>query len=115
VFCMIGRGEMNARVVYEDEEFMAFDDITPQGPVHTLIIPKTHYASLADGIPTDAMGRLLALVPRIAEIKGISESGYRVVLNTGRDASQTVGHLHLHVVGGGPMTHGMVRFDEPRS
>ena len=66
----------------------------------TIIVPKQHFASLDDGVPADLLGQLMARVPEIAKIKGIDESGYRVVVNTGADAGQTVFHLHIHILGG---------------
>jgi histidine triad (HIT) family protein len=111
IFCMIGDGSMEARVVYEDDAVVAFDDITPQAPVHTLIIPRTHYANLGDDVPADVLAALFGAVGKVAEIKGVAGSGYRVIVNNGRDASQSVGHLHVHLIGGGAMSHGMVHFE----
>ena len=110
VFCMIGAGEIEAKVVYEDEHVVAFDDIMPQGPVHTLIIPRKHFAHLGDGVPAEVIVALFEAVSRVADLKDIAGSGYRVIVNTGRDAAQTVQHLHVHVLGGAPMSHGMVSF-----
>lgn len=112
IFCMIARGEVPARVVYEDDVLIAFDDIAAQAPVHTLIIPKEHYRNLSDPIPATVLAQIFALVPRIAEMKGVTGSGYRVIVNNGLDSNQTVQHLHVHVLGGKRMTHGMVDFDE---
>ena len=114
VFCMIARGDIPAALVYEDERVVAFDDIAPQAPVHALIIPRTHFANIADGVPPDVLEALMRAVPRVAEIKGIAESGYRVIINTGPDAAQSVHHLHVHVLGGRTMAEGMVAFDEGR-
>ena len=111
IFCMVGAGEMESKKVYEDETVVAFDDIAPQAPVHVLIIPKTHFDSMSDDVPEDVMCALFSAVPRVAEIKGLDEGGYRVIINNGRDANQTVGHLHVHVIGGRAMSHGMVNFD----
>jgi histidine triad (HIT) family protein len=111
IFCMIANHEMEARIVLEDETFLAFDDITPQAPVHTLIIPKVHYDNLGDDVPTDVLAALLGAVPKVAALKGVAASGYRVIVNNGRDASQSVGHLHVHMLGGGAMSHGMVHFE----
>lgn len=108
VFCMIGRGEIPAAIVYEDEHVVAFDDIAPQAPVHTLIIPRAHYASIADAVPPEVIWSVMAAVPRVAEIKGVAESGYRVIINTGPDAAQSVHHFHVHVLGGRAMAEGMV-------
>jgi histidine triad (HIT) family protein len=101
---------MDAAIVYEDDLVLAFDDIMPQAPVHTLVVPKRHHSDLADGVPRETLCALFEAVPKVAEIKGVSDSGYRVIVNKGRDASQTVGHLHVHVLAGRHMAHGMVRF-----
>lgn len=108
IFCMIGRGEIPASVVYEDDEVLAFDDIAPQAPVHTLIIPREHYANVADGVPPETMLRVMGTIPRVAEAKGIAGSGYRVIINTGPDAAQSVHHFHVHILGGKAMAEGMV-------
>lgn len=112
IFCMVAAGEIPARIVYEDETLVAFDDIAPQSPVHTLIIPREHYEHLGDDVPADVMCALMAAVPKVAEIKGVAQGGYRVIINNGRDAMQTVHHLHVHVIGGRAMGHGMVRFSD---
>lgn len=100
LFCNIIEGAIPSKKVYEDDVCYVFDDIAPEAPVHTLIVPKQHFASLNDGVPADLLGQLMARVPEIAKIKGIDECGYRVVVNTGADAGQTVFHLHLHILGG---------------
>lgn len=110
IFCKLAAGELPASVVYETDEVLAFDDVQPQAPVHVLIVPKAHYEHLGSGVPDGVLAALLAAVPRVAEAKRIDESGYRVIINTGADAAQTVKHLHVHVLGGAPMAHGMVRF-----
>ena len=112
IFCKIARGEAPASLVYEDELVIAFDDISPQAPIHTLIIPRSHYESPADDLPAELMAALGAAVPIVAEAKGLSESGYRLILNVGRDASQSVPHMHLHVLGGRAMSHRMCNFAE---
>ena len=112
IFCAIGRGEVPARVVWEDERVVAFDDIAPQAPVHTLVIPREHHAHLGDKMPDDLIASLFSDIPRIVEVKGLSESCYRLIVNKGSDANQTVAHVHVHVLGGRPMSHGMVRFAE---
>ena len=111
IFCMIGRGDMDARVVYSDDLVVAFDDITPQAPVHTLVIPRKHYSDMGDDVPPEVAEALFAAITKVAAIKGVDRTGYRVIINNGRDASQTVQHLHVHVMGGAPFSHGMVRFD----
>jgi len=112
IFCRIASGEIPAAVVYEDETVVAFDDVSPQAPVHVLIVPRAHYAHLGDGIPADVLAGLFAAVPRVADAKGLGKRGYRVIVNAGPDAMQTVPHLHVHVMGGARMGHGMVQFAE---
>ena len=112
IFCRIASGEIPAEFVYEDDRVVAFDDLSPQAPVHTLVIPRAHHANLGDGTDEALLGALFAAVPRVARVKGIDESGYRVIVNTGRDASQTVTHLHVHVIGGRSMAEGMISFSD---
>lgn len=102
VFCKIVRGELPSRKVYEDEEVLAFHDIHPVAPVHLLLIPKAHVASLADCGPGHQalLGRLLLLAPKLAKEQGLDQ-GFRTMINTGRGGGQEVFHLHLHVFGGG--------------
>lgn len=109
VFCMVADGRIQAKVVLEDEEIVAFDDIAPQAPVHVLIVPRRHFEHLGDGLPPELVARLFLAVPEVARRKGIDESGYRVIVNSGRDGAQTVKHLHVHVLGGAAMAEGMVR------
>jgi histidine triad (HIT) family protein len=108
IFCKIVRGEVPANKVYEDAEILAFHDIRPQAPVHFMLVPKKHIASLAEVGADDAgmLGRLFALSGRLARENG-SPDGYRTIVNTGRIGRQEVMHLHVHVIGGpnvlGPM------------
>ncbi len=108
IFCKIVRGEIPAKKVYEDEEILAFNDINPLRPVHVLVIPKKHIASLSTATPEDTLvlGRILAKANEIACSQG-STDGFRVIINTGRVGQQEVPHLHAHIVGGsdpvGPM------------
>ncbi len=101
IFCKIVAGQIPARKAFEDDELLAFHDIHPWAPVHLLVIPKTHIATLADvGPEHDALlGRMLGLAPRLMRELGVS-NGFRTVINTGRDGGQEVGHLHMHVMGG---------------
>jgi histidine triad (HIT) family protein len=106
LFCRIANKEIPARIVYEDERILAFDDIRPQAPVHVLVIPKAHWASLND-VPQDGqgvLGEILLKAREIAGLKGIRESGYRIVLNTAADSGQEVLHVHFHILGGRRMT-----------
>ena len=110
LFCKIARGEIPVTPVYEDDRVVAFDDIDPQAPVHTLVIPRTHYTNLNDDIPAEDLAAVLGAAQHVARIKGVGTSGYRVIINSGHDSNQTVHHLHMHVLGGQPMAHGMVLF-----
>ncbi|MCL4553632.1 MAG: histidine triad nucleotide-binding protein [Actinobacteria bacterium] len=112
VFCMIVDGAIPSNKIYEDDDVIAFDDIAPQAPTHILVIPKKHYVDLSDDVPREVLCNLFSVVAMVAKHTGISESGYRVIINNGSDANQTVGHLHAHVMGGRRMSHGMVCFDE---
>ena len=100
-FCKIVAGQIPARKAYEDAELLAFHDIHPWAPVHVLVIPKQHIATLSDvGPEHDALlGRMLALAPRLMRELGVV-NGFRPVINTGRDGGQEVQHLHMHVMGG---------------
>ena len=102
LFCRIARKEAPAAVIFEDEWMLAFEDIHPQAPVHTLIIPKEHYASLAEVAEKDAalLGNLLLRARELAHQKGLDARGYRIVLNTGPDSGQAVFHIHFHLLGG---------------
>lgn len=104
-FCRVAEGKALARVVFADDEVVAFHDIAPRAPVHVLVIPRRHIASLAHASQEDRdiLGKLLAAAAEAARQAGIADSGYRVVANSGVEGGQTVGHLHLHVLGGRPM------------
>jgi histidine triad (HIT) family protein len=106
LFCKIVQKTIPGKIVYEDERTLAFDDINPQAPIHSLIIPKKHVVSVQDCKDQDSelLAQLLITCTKVAKLKGLSDSGYRIVTNTGRDAGQTVFHLHLHVLGGRHMS-----------
>lgn len=110
IFCKIAAGEIPVEAVWESDTVIAFDDVSPQAPVHTLVIPRKHVTNLADAGGEQLLGVLFAAIPEVAQAKGVAESGYRVIVNNGPDANQTVQHLHVHVLGGREMAHGMVRF-----
>ena len=112
IFCMIANGELATNVVYENDDVIAFEDASPQAPVHTLVIPKKHYRNLDDDVPAALLGAIFCGVREVARIKGVAETGYRVIVNNGPDSNQTVQHLHVHILGGRHMTHGMVNFDQ---
>jgi len=105
LFCRIARKELPARIVYEDERVLAFEDIRPRAPVHVLVIPKEHFASLNDAPQGSEalLGELLLRARAVAGEKGVGGSGFRIVLNTGRDSGQEVQHIHFHVIGGRPL------------
>ena len=102
LFCGIASGEIPGDIVYRDESVLAFRDIDPKAPVHLLIIPRKHIAGVNDLETEDAatLGHAMAAARRLAAEHGVSESGFRIVVNTGPDAAQSVHHIHLHLLGG---------------
>jgi histidine triad (HIT) family protein len=105
LFCKIVNHEIPAKILFEDDDLLAFSDIRPMAPTHALVIPKRHMTSLEDAAPGDAtlLGKLVLACQRVARESGIAASGYRVVANTGANGGQTVFHLHFHVLGGRAM------------
>jgi histidine triad (HIT) family protein len=105
LFCKIVNKEVPAKIVFEDDDLLAFHDIKAGAPTHVLVIPKRHVASLNDVGPEEAplLGKIVAAAQRVARETGIAETGYRVVFNTGPNAGQTVFHVHMHVLGGRAM------------
>ena len=102
LFCKIIKGEIPSTKVYEDDEILAFNDINPAAPIHILVIPKKHITSLVHmEIEDEALvGKIYGVINKIADEKGFKESGYRVIVNCGKDAGQEVMHLHFHVLAG---------------
>jgi len=100
LFCKIVRKEIPAKIVAESPECVAFRDINPQAPIHVLVIPREHVASLNEATDAAMIGRLALFAAEIAKREGISEGGYRTVINTNAGAGQTVFHVHLHLLGG---------------
>ena len=102
LFCKIANKELPSEILYEDDEFLVFKDINPQAPIHLLIIPKEHLESVDHLREKDKelIGRLLLLAQKIARDQGVAKSGYRLVFNVGKNAGQTIDHLHLHLLGG---------------
>ena len=102
IFCKIATGDMAAKTVAETDDLVAFRDVNPQAPVHVLIIPRKHVATLNDLTPDDAamVGKMFLLAAEIAKKEKIDQSGYRTVFNTNKDGAQSVFHVHLHVLGG---------------
>lgn len=102
IFCKIAQGTIPSNKIYEDERVVAFHDIQPQAPVHLLVIPKKHIASMKEAEAEDAelMGHVLLTAQRVAREAGLEENGYRIINNCGKDAGQVVFHIHFHVLGG---------------
>lgn len=106
IFCKIVNKEIPANIIYEDEHVIAFPDIKPAAPVHILVIPKRHIDSLVETCSEDAslLGYIMTTIPQIADKLGMSEDGFRTVVNTKDNGGQTVYHIHFHVLGGKFMT-----------
>jgi histidine triad (HIT) family protein len=102
LFCKIVQGQIPATVTYRDDEVVAFKDLNPRAPLHQLVIPTRHIATLAGAAEEDApiLGRLMVVASKLARDAGHGERGFRVVMNAGADAGQTVFHVHLHVLAG---------------
>lgn len=109
IFCKIVSGEILGTVVYKDEQVTAFRDIRPVAPTHILVVPNRHIASTNEVSEQDEqlLGHMLTVVKPIADAEGITQRGYRLIVNTGPDANQVVFHLHLHIIGGQHMRHPM--------
>lgn len=105
LFCDIAQKRQASDMVFEDSELAAFRDINPKAATHILIVPKRHIESLASVTPDDSalLGRLLRRAQLLAEQEGIDQSGYKVVINTGRHGGQVIDHLHIHLLGGEPV------------
>ena len=106
LFCALVEGKVNAKIVYQDDHIVAFKDIKPQAPVHLLLIPRKHLAGVLDLEPEDhaLIGEIFQVASRLAREQGIADSGFRIVVNSGADAGQSVFHLHYHLIGGRLMT-----------
>jgi histidine triad (HIT) family protein len=109
IFCKIANGAIPSEKVYENAEVVAFDDIHPMAPVHVVIIPKKHIPTLLDLTKADmsSIGSMLIAAQEVARIKGISERGFRVVINCNKEGGQVIFHLHLHVLGGKKLKDGL--------
>lgn len=105
IFCRIIAGEIPAKIVYEDEQCVAFNDINPQAPRHVLVIPREHFASLREAEEKHALtiGHVMLACAKIADQEGFGQNGFRTVINTGKNAQQSVFHLHVHLLGGKEM------------
>ena len=107
VFCKIARKEIPARIAYEDRQVVAFEDVNPQAPTHTLVISKTHYPTLNDVAAQQdeaLLGHIMLVAIRLAKDKGLQDDGYRLVANCHESAGQSVFHIHLHLLGGRKFT-----------
>ena len=105
LFCKMVEGKIPPDIVYEDDQVLAFRDISPQAPVHVLVIPKRHVSTLNDLAPEDAQlaGQLTLAAARVAKQEGVADNGYRTVMNCNADGGQTVFHIHMHVLAGRPL------------
>lgn len=105
IFCRVANGSIPARIAHEDDQTIAFHDIDPRAPVHVLIIPREHISAVdqlrEENVPV--MGELFMVARRLARELGVADSGYRMVVNNGRDAGQSVDHVHMHLLGGRPL------------
>ena len=99
IFCKIVRGEIPAAVVYESSDALAFEDVNPMAPVHVVVVPKKHVATLMD-VPDGMMDSLMMAARNVAELKGIAATGFRTVINCNKEGGQVIFHLHVHVLGG---------------
>jgi histidine triad (HIT) family protein len=106
LFCKIIDGQIPGNIVFQDDQLVAFKDINPQAPLHVLVVPRRHIASLNDLAPADdvLVGSLFRAAAALAREHGYAERGYRTVFNTNREAGQTVSHIHLHLLAGRPLT-----------
>ncbi|MDR0979085.1 MAG: histidine triad nucleotide-binding protein [Lachnospiraceae bacterium] len=102
IFCKIINKEINSKILYEDEEIIAFNDINPIAPIHILVLPKKHISKLTDLKKEDeaVIGKIMSVINKLAKENNIAETGFRVVANCGVDGGQAVGHIHFHLLGG---------------
>ncbi len=108
IFCKIAAGEIPAKVVYETDDVIAFEDLNPQAPVHVLVVPKKHHEHILDDVSAEELASVVEAIGEVARAKGLADRGFRVIANTGADAGQTVAHLHFHVLGGTPLGEGLI-------
>ena len=110
IFCKIIAHEIPSDFLYEDDDVVVINDVSPQAPVHMLVLPKKHVESVAatSDADTELLGRMMRAAAKMAAARDVDQSGFRLIVNTGSDAAQSVRHLHLHVLGGKKMTEQMV-------
>jgi len=106
IFCKIIQGEIPANIVYESADALAFDDVNPMAPVHVVVVPKTHVATLMD-VDGGVMEGLMTAVREAAKIKGVAAKGFRTVINCNEEGGQVIFHLHIHVLGGRKLSDDM--------
>ena len=104
IFCSIIKGDIPAKIIYEDDRVIAFNDVNAQAPVHFLVIPKEHISTANDASDEALMGRLSITAANVAKELGFDQNGYRLVMNCNSDGGQTVSHIHLHCLAGRQMT-----------
>ncbi len=109
IFCKIANGTIPSKIVYEDAEVVAFDDIHPMAPIHVIIIPKKHVPTMLDVTKTDMslIGSMFTAAQEVGRIKGINKRGFRVVINCNKEGGQVIFHLHMHVLGGKKLKDGL--------
>lgn len=100
IFCKIANHIIESNYVYEDDLVCAFRDMNPAAPTHVLVVPKEHYETITDGVPSETLAAMTHAIHEVVKAEGIEESGFRVITNAGPDADQVVKHLHMHVLGG---------------
>ena len=102
IFCRIAAGKLASDIVYEDNDVVAFTDINPEAPTHLVVIPRRHIANLSEAVATDAelVGKVVLAAATLAKQRGLDVAGYRLVANTGKEAGQSVDHIHFHLLGG---------------
>ena len=106
IFCKIVRGEIPANIVYESENVLAFDDVNPMAPVHVVVVPKLHVATLMD-VSDGMMDDIISAVQEVAKIKEIDKKGFRTVINCNKEGGQVIFHLHIHILGGRKLSDDM--------
>ncbi|MBI5643447.1 MAG: histidine triad nucleotide-binding protein [Deltaproteobacteria bacterium] len=104
IFCKIASKKINSAIVLETEKLMVIKDVNPQSPVHLLVIPKKHYSTILDCDDTMLMAEMFEAAKEAARLSGVEKSGFRTVVNTNEEGGQTVFHLHMHILGGRPLT-----------
>lgn len=106
IFCQIAAGEVPSKLVYQDDEIIAFRDLYPQAPVHILVVPRKHIAALTEVKPAELplIARMVGVANELARTEGLAAKGFRIAVNCGPEGGQSVGHLHMHLLGGRPLS-----------